>query len=229
MMAATTVRKRPIIFSGPMVRAILEGRKTQTRRVVRWKPREKGLNPNFSGLEAGFYHSDLESSGWVLRSRGAGDCWNDRTWPLHCPYGKAGDALWVRETWLELIPEHVVNGKRYVYRADIRKDVEDSERCRKELHYQWRPSIFMPRGACRIMLEVTKSRVERLWDMSHMDWRADFAPDTGQVEKALTTFRGDDYRKEMSEALWDSINAKRGYPWSSNPWVWVIEFKRVNQ
>jgi hypothetical protein len=85
-----TVKERPILFSGPMVRAILEDRKTQTRRVAKFVPRE-GVNLAFTGLTPGNYCTGRIDSGWVLQSRGAGACWNERTAPLKCPYGLPGD------------------------------------------------------------------------------------------------------------------------------------------
>lgn len=223
-------KERPILFSAQMVRAILEGRKTQTRRAVKWKLREKGLNLRFSGLEAGFYCTDLESSGWVLRSRGAGGCWNDRTWPVHCPYGKSGDSLWVRETWAvdgplnEAKARHedalrggYVSGYGPYYRA--------TEPAPDTLH--WKPSIFMPRWASRIKLEIVESRVERLMEIT----------DAGANAEGIRQCEGGAYDymagcdaqgwspRASFASLWESINGKR-LPWESNPWVWVVEFRK---
>lgn len=86
------MKEHPIIFTPANIRAILEGRKTQTRRVAKWKPREAGLNLDAASLSVGYYHTGVPSSGFVLRSMG-GSCWNDRTYPLHCPYGVPGDRL----------------------------------------------------------------------------------------------------------------------------------------
>ncbi len=173
--------EKPILFSGEMVRAILDGRKTQTRRVVR---RE----------HIPFVHSLL--AGWI----------SGRWSHLPLPYGRPGDQLWVRETWLE----DTVGNIRY--RA--------TERAVQDGNWKWRPSIFMPRWASRISLEVTAVRVERVRDISEEDARAE------GVDSIVATDTYSSYRMGFRK-LWDSINAKRGYSWESNPWVWVVEFKRV--
>lgn len=215
MTTMTTAKERPILFSGPMVRAILEGRKTQTRRVVM----SGAKNMQASGAVCVKRNPDndpwYKEYVWSVRERGG--VWNDFTEEqmlARCPYGVVGDRLWVRETWAEFPSD-----KDWIYRADHDRTLAEK--------LTWKPSIFMPRQACRIKLEITARRLEQLQRMSHNDWKADFAPTGRQIEQALQTFKGDDNRHEMSQIFWDSINAKRGYSWTSNPWVWVIEFERV--
>lgn len=187
------MKERPIIFSGPMVKAILEGRKTQTRRVVKQPNRKDGaqLLPE------------------LLKEIGVGSA---------CPFGEIGDHLWVRETWAsaptrnKTKPSNLKKGELIEYRATYPNDS----------HFAWRPSIHMPRAFSRLTLEVIKVRVERVQDISRNDICAEIG--------ALPDYEGQPYRRDLTQLwidLWDSINAKRGYGWSVNPWVWVIEFKRV--
>ncbi|WP_373379858.1 hypothetical protein [Cupriavidus nantongensis] len=191
------MKERPILFSGAMVRAILDGRKTQTRRVAK----------EFDGLDvdkvlARFPHQ-----------RG-------------CPYGEPGDRLWVRETFSRLeafdffhadVPEDVPG---FWYWADGNPTWGDWSRPK--------PSIHMPREACRIQLEVTDVRVERLNDCSEADAIAEgIAPEldgwTDYSNPSCQMFISpvDSYR-----TLWDSINGAGA--WDANPWVWVVEFRRIH-
>lgn len=219
--------ERPILFSGPMVRALLDGRKTQTRRVVNsakncWRFVGENCNP------AQFFTPE-------------DDCKF-----AYCRIGQPGDRLWVRETFCVLdAPYHftdptkprdvMIHGRRNgaAYRADVKS--EDSERCRKEYGYRWRPSIHMPRWASRLTLEITGVRVERVQEISEEDARAEgvdwASPQFIEVEpdedprevgypRSTASFARDNYRR-----LWDSLNKKRGFSWDTNPWVWVIEFK----
>lgn len=179
------MKERPILFSGEMVRAILDGRKTQTRRVVKPPP------PSNSGGTSEIF---------ALAKQ--------------CPYGQPGDWLWVRETWAPAATEGYDkrdDGGLIWYRAT------DERVCMGP----WRPSIFMPRQVSRIMLEITDVRVERLQDITEEDAKAE------GVAAWHDTANGTVYRPEF-EMLWDSINGKRGYGWDMNPWIWVIEFKKVS-
>ena len=191
------MKSTPILFSAPMVRAILEGRKTQTRRVVKPQP----IRDAFQGQ-----HGDVVILGRVpARLRPHPENPEDPrravTDPIPCPYGAPGDRLWVRETWAPFEMGLVI------YRASAAPSaLPDGGK--------WRPSIFMPRWACRIELELTAVRVERVQEIS-----ADDACEEGIDD--------DDLPPECIYArLWDSINGKRA-PWASNPWVWVLEFRRV--
>lgn len=184
-----SVSEKPILFSGAMVRAILDGRKTQTRRVVKPQPSRD------------LFHLECLPGGE----------WRDEEVSLGlCPYGQPGDRLWVRETWGMTVDAGVHPAdSELVYRATD-PDWSTTE------GWKWRPSIFMRRFACRLFLEVTAVRVERLQDISPQDAWAEAIPhDDWETGGAVTEFA----------RLWDSINAKRGYGWESNPWVWVVEFR----
>jgi len=181
------IKERPILFSEPMVKAILAGRKTQTRRVVK----------DLFMTKASGKMMDGEEEEW-------------------CPYGRRGDRLWVRETFQAQWDDRPIY-RRVIYRADAAKAI-GAYGCVK-----WTPSIFMPRWASRITLAITKVRAERLQDMTRddatsegVDLSEELFPNVNAPDKALRRF----------PKLWDSINRKT-HPWSSNPWVWVIEFKRL--
>lgn len=200
------MRERPILFSGPMVRAILESRKTQTRRVVAF-PRRGAfvMVGSQDGSWSPFQSDDGESE----------ICSDGCEHPMSCPYGVPGDRLWVRETHL------VIGGKesknpRVVYRAS--NDGDDAW-----LSPVWTPSIFMSRRFSRLLLEVKAVRVERLQEISEADAEAEGvrAQPILRADEPVTTHR------EQYGLLWDSINAQRGHSWESNPWVWVVEFERV--
>jgi hypothetical protein len=226
MTTATAIKERPILFSGPMARAILAGRKTQTRRVAKFKPLVEGLNLGFSGLEA----DDQGVNGWALASRDGRGTWNERTELLRCPYGQVGDRLWVRETWAEFPSD-----RDWIYRADYDKALSEK--------LTWRPSIFMPRPACRIVLEVAYVRVQRLQRITEEDAVAEGAvhwpeiPDPHPYKQGARWTMGDvppNTEHCLGSArfafgnLWNKLNEKRGYGWDVNPWVWVIEFRRVS-
>jgi hypothetical protein len=213
------MKEFPILFKAEMVRAILGNRKFQTRRIVKWKKPDAGLNMQFSGLQSGFYCTDAPASGWVLRSRDGGGCWNDRTERTYCPYGVVGDKLWVRETWA-----YAPDG--YVYRADY-LDGGDAQgvvdfRTGNVIPLIWKPSIFMPRAASRIQLEVLNVRVERVHSISELDALAE-----GVTPAIAGVMEGWEHRFAYRD-LWNKINSKSGVDWDTNPWTWVIEFKRSN-
>ncbi len=203
----SSISEKPILFSGEMVRAILEGRKTQTRRVLSYQPDcEAVYGPEmFSPTVIDRY--GIEQPGAEVFGVYADD------WSLKCPYGQPGDRLWVRETF-------GVVGSSYIYKADFVKAEAD---CFVEFEtgvtapVKWKPSIHMPRKACRIILEVSKIRVERLRNIGDSDAEKEgINPLVANKVKAF-------------ELLWDSINAVRGFGWDVNPWVWVIEFKKENR
>ena len=210
------MKERPILFSAEMVRAIIDGRKTMTRRVIDFNKiaRKTGCT---KGTLA---YSNTFKSWAVVDGNGSADMCL-----VNCPYGEPGDRLWVRETFCD----RNNNGEQIkpLYRADG-QEYEDGD----GWHFEpkWKPSIFMPRMYSRITLETTNVRVERLQDISDDDALAEGTPGAW-VEN-------DDYPGGYFEnqnkahvfffrQLWDSINAKRGYSWESNPRVWVIGFKRV--
>lgn len=192
-------RERPILFSAPMVRAILDDTKTQTRRVV--KPRKD----RYIGCEL----APGELAGEVNNGEFA-----------NCPYGRPGDRLWVRETWA-----YDDEDGEILYRAD---DIDATRNWDQQKHesglskYKWRPSIFMPRVASRITLEITEVRVERLNSISEADAiaegliRAPYGWWSGREGSSSPTPQG------AYALLWQDINGPES--WSANPWVWVIEF-----
>lgn len=187
------MKERPILFSTEMVKAILEGRKTQTRRVVKKQPHG-----------AGEWVRQLAS--WLFPNV-------NPYIKLKCPYGQPGDRLWVRETFLVERSQHK---DFYEYKADY-SNTFAGDVC-------WKPSIFMPREACRILLEVTDVRVERLQDISEEDAIAEGISLPNYAEQAIKDIFFPEPSAIYSE-LWESINGKGS--WDKNPWVWVIEFKKV--
>jgi len=194
-------RERPILFSGPMVRAILAGRKTQTRRVVRWKGRTPPTAAEFCGLTDSLGYPASEGFIWA----GFGNRRDPLYW--RCPYGRPGDRLWVRETW-GIDPNDMAidlpdRANRIVYRAD---DSED-----RPYHWGWHSPIYMPRWASRLTLEVTAVRVEQVQEITEADAKAE----------------GCDGGKNVFQDLWEALNRKRGFGWDVNPWVWVVCFKRL--
>lgn len=212
-MAATAVREGPILFKGRLVRAILEDRKWQTRRVI--KPQTTSGPHQIEDLV-----TSKDALAAFIRHKS--------------PYGKKGDRLYVRETWAGCCG-------RYAYQADgkvvggFKKSWLPTTR--------WRPSIHMPKRLSRITLEVTRIRVERIQQITEADAKAEGVqiPVTsegcpeGKVKMLVrvgTPYRTDywnarhAYRAEFAY-LWDSINKRRGYGWEKNPWVWVVDFRRI--
>lgn len=234
MTSATEIKERPILFSTPMVRAILEGRKTQTRRAIKPQPRIKG------GLID-------ESDSWMEL--------NEPDLMSRFPYGKISDRLWVREAWRPrswgsdfdwMMIEYKAGGSvQQIDPSEVWGDDADVvwEKMSVECHalgnpqsgsgdfvldkpLKWRSSIFMPRAASRVTLEITNIRVERVQDISEEDAISEGVDSISieEVPRNGTLCRRDDFAQ-----LWNSINNDRGYGWNSNPWVWVVEFNRVEE
>jgi hypothetical protein len=190
------MKERPIIFRSDNVRAVWEGWKTQTRRVINPGVYLQCIDPE-----------DPEQQQLLLDV---------------CPYGRPGDRLWVRETWVKWD-----GGLAYLADSLNKQGVEDedSKRCRLDYGVQWQPSIFMPRWASRITLELTGVRVERLQDISEEDCCRETGAPLRWEGPGLEPYKRD--MRGCFRNLWNMINAKRGYSWESNPWVWVIDFKKV--
>jgi len=192
------MNERPILFSGPMVRAILDGRKTQTRRIV--KPQ-----PTYGDVAGAF-------SSWKFPYKGGG-AW---LWPngedqilKECPYGVPGDKLWVREAWtVDHIADRLAERRMSVrYRATDNRASADG--------MGWRPSIHMPRWASRITLEVVAVRLERLQEIAS-------SPEDLLAEGVTAVTEAVEHLAYEYRALWDTINGPGA--WDKNPWVWVIKF-----
>lgn len=166
------LKDKPILYSTPMVQAVLADSKTHTRRIMKPQPQSK------SAAEA---------------------------YLAHCPYGQTGTTLWVRETWRiqkYSFADADRNKSEYQYRADFSEETQNS--------VQWKPSIFMPREACRIFLKVISIKVEKLQEITEEDAR----------KEGVT---GENARDEFQK-LWGNINGPES--WDCNPWVWVVHFTR---
>ena len=209
--------ERPILFSDAMVRAILAGTKTQTRRVI------AGASGAFWDHRS--YTGTVERDG-VLRFREGSEGTIVHGSPeVRCPYGAVGDRLWVREAWAPFVGP---DGRDHVaFRSTCAPDgsflwVGHGEIAQMQIP-RWRPSIHMPRRASRLPLEVTSVRVERVLSISEDDARAE------GVEPHEYAYCAEGARHRMAFArLWDSINGERdGCSWKANPWVWVVSFKVV--
>lgn len=233
--------EKPIIFSSEMVKAILTGRKTQTRRVI--PDQEHILRMDDSQNYGPLTVKNSETPGifrWNCREGTGGGA------GIHkCNYGFTGDKLWVRETFQlwqpwgsvgdEWVGDEVMefDGRipkaapdvyspwRLAYKAD------DPDLCK-----WWRPSIFMPRWASRIMLEIVSVRVERVREITREDAMAEGVSNCWEWNEARNKKHPEHFGRGLLNpyvanisVLWDEINGKRGYGWDVNPWVWVIEFK----
>ncbi len=194
---------KPIIFSGEMVRAILDGRKTMTRRVVKPQPPEgfRAWHGCVDGNAAWTDHPMQGEKGQIINAK--------------CPYGAQGDKLWVRETFMVEHFPSAPDNPRVHYRADNTAAGSGWTAAK-----MWKPSIFMPRWASRITLEIVNVRVERLQEISEEDAIAE-GIDLASCHHAYALTIG------AYAELWDTINEKRGYSWDSNPYVWIVEFKRI--
>ncbi|HGN0817486.1 hypothetical protein [Pseudomonas aeruginosa] len=211
------MKERPILFTGPMVRAILEGRKTVTRRPVKGGqiPAEDTTiqegGPRWSAI--GQRHPRY---GYCVFGETEAECAQELAEHGVCPYGQPGDRLWVRETWAHVgtgDPGHLVY--RATYPRCLPPGLENVPADIRDEGYRWRPSIHMPRWACRILLEITAVRVERLHDLS----------DPGALAEGVShsEMHSGDSLVDVFARLWEST----GGDWDANPWVWVVEFKRV--
>lgn len=243
------MKERPILFSGEMVRAILDGRKTQTRRIVKPQPRGDFNGPHEYEQTRIGRRGDEYPGPTVF---GIHD--QDGEWGIVCPYGHPGDRIWVRETWQQSVAT----------RDKQRKTIEAPTPGIGLLHYRatydsdeppcWRPSIHMPRWASRITLEITGVRCERLNEISEADalaegceeswteqwWQGYREFDGGLMHQQATgdvppawmiepkPINTDHLRRSAKDGfrlLWESINGA-GW-WNANPWVWALAFKRI--
>lgn len=232
--------EKPILFSGPMVSAILEGRKTQTRRIMKVK--------NWGDEPPASIHPDGSGKGWIAWWPETSAEFSRKAYPgpeqrgFSPPY-RPGDRLWVKENYQ--YADWIENGLPFIrYQADgaIRGPLTPSEDMAdrvwaiweelsdpdnraidgKSADRKWRSSIFMPKWAARIWLEVTDVRAQRLQDITEMD-----AFREGIERKRRKVDWNDPVMgtRMRFRSLWNTLNAKRGYPWDSNPWVWAYTFR----
>lgn len=200
--------EHPILFNTEMVNAILEGRKTMTRRVIKSQPSDVG---------AVKIHREQMRENEFYFSSNTGKIGIFTPQFVKCPYGPIGSKLWVKETWAAsrlfdlMPPRDIPQNADLFFKAD---GIGNWNNCARV-----RPSIFMPRWASRVALEITNIRVEQVQDITDSD-----AIQEG-VDRTNTSIPG--YAVQRFKALWDSINKKRGYGWDKNPWVWGVEFRRV--
>lgn len=226
------MRELPILFSTPMVRAILDGRKTVTRRVVKPQP------PHIKYWALTYFDCDKNGNPKIVcpddTDNSGIKAWADKV-KVPC---KPGDRLWVRETWRPVNADKFHEGAAIDYAADWNADYFENSREKTCCNGgKWKPSIHMPKWAARIWLEVTAVRVERLQEISEEDAKAegiksywaephrDVAPFIGAGKELGVDLCHT--RRKAFQQLWEHLNAKRGYGWNTNPWVWVIEFKRL--
>lgn len=210
----------PILFSTPMVQAILEDRKTGTRRVVKPQPPEEDkldvgeFNPSLTNKDGDEYPGP-DTFGAI----------SDGEFCIKCPYGKPGDVLWVRESFA-----YVLLGVKYKSDGDWTREEKEFG-----MTLPWKPSTHMPKTACRIFLEVLSIKVERLQDISEEDAIAEgieplkiysfpiyrnYTPESGCKDGYQTP-------RFSFQSLWRSINGPES--WNANPWVWVIQFKKIER
>lgn len=207
------MKERPILFSGAMVRAILDGSKTQTRRVMKVQPPGEGYITAL--LTDSTFSGDRKNIGklhWLKLKENRLNIEDSGESYFVCPYGQIGDRLWVRETFSKW-------DDGVVYAATCSE---------KEMALsKFKPSIHMPRWASRITLEIVNIRVERLKDISEKDAKAEGAADYEEGIDSPPPDDGDYCWSYVAsfKKLWESINCEGS--WNLNPWVWVIEFKRV--
>lgn len=249
------MKERPILFSGAMVRAILEGRKTVSRRAIKHQPDV----PVTDAIPRRNYPHGPATVDWYWRPQhGHLNGVPSNGWDFKCPYGQPGERLWVRETWARVgttDPGYLTY--RATYPRCLPAGLENVPADIRDAGERWRPSIHMPRAACRILLEVIDVRVERLQDISEEQARAEgvlpgehcIGPIGTNSDAIRCQHCGDLRRDHIGVALvcrgrsgdcWNGNTGKGGFgmlwesingfgSWAENPWVWVVEFKRVEQ
>lgn len=220
------MKERPILFSGRLPQLVHDGLKTQTRRSMKTQPLDViPMKGDKLGVEwIGLMKREPEPKGVVFR----------------CRLGKPGDRLWVKETFYawgcweirysekkrrdewHFVDQTQTTGRQYLYEPPA--GYAKTKRCTVILAWWKRPAIFMPRAACRSTLEIVSVRAERLNDIGEADAKAEGAPlELGQLERTILGAKAK-YKSGFCR-LWESINGAGS--WAANPWVWVIEFKRV--
>lgn len=240
MMKQSNIKERPIIFNAAMVHSILEGRKSQTRRVIKPQPSEHWKPYCFCEVDkmVDGVITDIPI-GW-----GVSNEWGDEAYKF--PYGEKGDELWVRETCRAEELEDGLDGVRYLA-DDFFKSIENSQEAMEDWFHLYGyagkrgakvPSIHMPRWASRIQLKIKNVRVERLQDISEADAKAEglkyhnLYKEWGGVEPHPASrpdcpqWRWYTRPKDAFQYLWQFINGEDS--WDSNPWVWVVDFSMIS-
>lgn len=225
------MKERPILMNAEMVRAVLDGRKTQTRRPVKPQPYTIPWRDAYGNADEALFWRYAEPR-------------EDWPYPRFCPFGQPGDRLWVRETWQEFFDDEMMplrprgprgrlgspdtpdRGSYVFYRADGPVPVQPPLG-----RANWRPSIHMPRWASRIALEITDVRVERVQDITEDDAIADAGLEA-MIPEHIWYIPGEDLGTTRDpiyafEHVWDACYGKTHHAWTTNPWVWVVEFRRV--
>lgn len=249
----TVIKQRPILFSTEMVKAILEGRKIMTRRKLKVQPEPpRGIYSDSDAIPVIQENGEDLLLRFNWKTERSGKVYQDASFfesKFNCPYGKVGDVLWVRETFVrgcvwdgegsepsyydmigEERPEHLK--ERYWYRADGDCPTEwHNEKKDEPGNIPWKPSIFMPREACRLFLSITDIRVERLQDITEED-----AEREGIELVEHNCYKNYDERDPYQfiedpigsfRSLWESINGLGS--WEKNEWVWVVSFERIDK
>lgn len=232
------MRELPIPFSTPMVRAILDGNKTMTRRIVKPQPPDEAKT--LCGPKT-YEPIAIDKDGEMYPGSPIYGAYDENgEWGTKCPY-QPGDHLYVRETWRCVKYDNMDGDLNYgvEFKDGTRKyfKFDDSERYHQFGKYAlkkgWQPSIYLPKEAARIWLEVTNVRVERLQEISQKDIEFEGIWHYSQEYREEICIWRDcaeairNRRTKYFKKLWDGINLKRGYGWDTNPWVWVVSFKKV--
>ncbi len=245
------MKERPIIFDAESVQAILDGRKTQTRRVIKPQPWKDGGYKHSPGIDKAYYYSPTGMWRFTPTDVNKADSSPHCMMELRCPYGISGDGLWVKEVcryWFPTTDDgQPVDGSWHVrYRADGHERICQNTTWDEGDQYitphdvgldvepnKWRSPIFMYRWASRIDLTVTGMRAERLQDISAVDamWEG-IAKAHNPINRMTIEALGNASSTGLAciedfAVRWDSLNAKRGYPWANNDWVWVPDFERL--
>jgi len=242
------MKQRPIIFSTEMVRDILEGRKTQTRRIVKFNAVDTQY---LEGSEIAIEPRDVAERFQLFKNdpmfdgdEKIADRWSYQ-WNIKCPYGQPGDILYVRESCMWVMQEHasdLLEGSRNHTQWEYKASAFDEwvKYAKEKYNYKWTPSIHMPKAAARIWLQITEVRAERLQEISEKDSTAEGIENIMRAFDDLApTYRNythndkndpwavcADNAQQSFQTLWQSINGPDS--WNKNPWVWVINFKRID-
>ena len=199
--AMQPTKERPILFSGPMVSAILSLQKTQTRRRIKNLP--------CSPQKVTYIYFEEHMERWVC------ECMDGKIYTnsLKCPYGRPGERLWVRETWCYAGHNNAIREMEDYFSPIYRASENGQLWGKNDFTWRWRPSIHMPRAASRLLLEITDISAQRLQDITAAEARSEGCTDPGPI--AIGQF----------VTLWETINGAGA--WTQNPWVWVITFKKL--